>query len=61
MMEVDYEIVYRPGRVHQVPDALSRFLQPESDEDNEVDDEIPTYHEKVQDIDAMVQVVPRDR
>ena len=27
LMEFDYEIVYRPGRVHQVPEALSRLLR----------------------------------
>ena len=25
LMEFDYDIIYRPGRVHQVPDALSRI------------------------------------
>ena len=27
LMEFDYEIVYLPGRVHQVPDELSRLLR----------------------------------
>ena len=43
LMEFDYEVIYRPGRVHQVPDALSRLEQPETDDDREVDDEIPTF------------------
>ena len=43
LMECDYEVIYRPGRVHQVPDALSRLEQPETDENQEVDDDIPTF------------------
>ena len=34
-------IEYRPGRVHQVPDALSRILHDDTLEDIPVDDEIP--------------------
>jgi hypothetical protein len=45
-MEFDYEIVYRPGRVHQVPDALSRLTLPDYEIDDEVDDEIPTFEFK---------------
>ena len=30
LMEYDYEIVYRPGLKHQVPDALSRLPRPDS-------------------------------
>ena len=49
LMEFDYEITYRPGRVHQVPDALSRIEQegPEAS-DQEVDDEIPSLGDHVQ-------------
>jgi len=44
LMEFNYEIVYRPGRVHQVPDALSRIPQPDRpEEDDEVDEELPTF------------------
>ena len=42
LSEFDFEIQYRPGRVHQVPDALSRLITPESDP-KPVDDEIPTF------------------
>ena len=52
LMEFDYEILYRLGRVHQVPDAFSRLLQPDNDDDDdEVDDEILTFHENEQDVD----------
>ena len=43
-LEFDYETVYRPGRVHQMPDALSRLiLNGEQDEDSEIDDALPTF------------------
>ena len=42
LSEFDFEIQYRPGRVHQVPDALSRLITPGSDQ-RPVDDEIPTF------------------
>ena len=42
LSEFDFEIQYRPGRVHQVPDALSRLITPGSDS-RPVDDEIPTF------------------
>ena len=41
LSEFDFEIQYRPGRVHQVPDALSRLITLGSDP-KPVDDEIPT-------------------
>ena len=44
LSEFDFEIQYRPGRVHQVPDALSRLITPGSDP-KPVDDEIPTFGE----------------
>ena len=51
LMEFDYEIVYRPGRVHQVPDVLSRLSHPEpagSEKDlGEIDDTIPTFRTDV--------------
>ncbi len=40
LFEFDYSIHYRPGRVHQVPDALSRVPTTGSDE-NRLDDDIP--------------------
>ena len=43
---VDYEIIYRPGRQHQVPDALSRLLTFERESDPvqpPIDDDIPTF------------------
>ena len=62
-MEFDYEILYRPGRVHQVPDALSRLPQPEpsgSDEDlGEIDDTIPTFRTDVSEL--VVGVVTRSQ
>ena len=42
LSEFDFEIQYRPGRVQQVPDALSRLITPGSDP-KPVDDEIPTF------------------
>lgn len=49
LSEFDFAITYRPGLVHQVPDALSRVLTPRGVEPNPVDDEVPTYgdHEPV--------------
>ena len=43
LSEFDFTITYRPGRVHQVPDALSRLISPDGNDDNAVDDEVPTY------------------
>lgn len=40
-MERDYEILYRPGRVHQVTDALSRLPQLPSKTYPKVVDELP--------------------
>jgi len=40
LSEFDYSIVYRPGRVHQVPDALSRVPTKGMD-DSPLDDAIP--------------------
>ena len=31
LLEFVYEVVYRPGRVHQVPDALSRLKRGEDE------------------------------
>ena len=42
LSEFDFEIKYRPSRVHQVPDALSRLIAPGSDP-RPVDDEIPIF------------------
>ena len=42
LSEFDFEIQYPPGRVHQVPDALSRLLTPGGSDDRPVDDDIPT-------------------
>lgn len=46
LAEYDFTIQYRPGRVHQVPDALSRLISLKDSDDPrrvvEVDDEIPT-------------------
>ena len=43
LSEFDLTIPYRPERVHEVPHALSRFLSPDRNAENAVDDEIPTY------------------
>ena len=47
LAEYDFTIQYRPGRVHQVPDALSRLVPPRVTDDPrpvvEVDDDIPTF------------------
>ena len=42
LSEFDFEIQYRPGGVHQVPDALSRLITPGSDP-KPGDDENPTF------------------
>ena len=42
LAEFDYEITYRPGRVHQVPDALSR-IETSGVDKSPVDDEIPSF------------------
>ena len=42
LSEFDFEIQYRPGRVHQVPEALSGLITPGSDP-KPFDDEIPTF------------------
>ena len=48
LAEYDFTIQYRPGRVHQVPDALSRLMSPKITDDPrptvEVDDDIPTFN-----------------
>ena len=36
-------ITYRSGRVHQFPDALSRLISLDGNDDKAVDDEIPTH------------------
>ena len=63
LMEFDYEIIYRPGRVHQVPDALSRvLLGPGTEQESDVDDEIPSFGDHIQvDLNTtdVVQVVTR--
>ena len=43
LSEFDFTITYSPGRVHQVPDALSRLISPDGNEDKAGDDEVPTY------------------
>ena len=43
LSEFDYEVTYRPGRVHQVPDALSRISTSGTD-NSPVDDEIPSFN-----------------
>ena len=43
LSEFDFTIQYRPGIIHQVPDALSRLISPRGNEDSPVDDEVPTY------------------
>ena len=42
LAEFDFTIVYRPGRTHQVPDALSRLVRPHASQ-TPVDDEVPTF------------------
>ena len=60
LMEFSYEIIYRPGRKHQVPDALSRVPRaPDSDDDDEVDEEIPTFVDRVELVNVLVNVVTR--
>ena len=42
LAEFDFTIEHRPGRVHQVPDALSRLVSPNRGNQSEVEDEVPT-------------------
>ena len=42
LSEFDFVIQYRPGRVHQIPDALSRLIVPNNTQ-RPVDDDIPTF------------------
>ena len=42
LLEFDYEVVYRQGRVHQLPDSLSRLERGE-DDGSDIDDELPTF------------------
>ena len=46
----DYEIIHRPGRKHQVPDALSRLVSPHEHVNGDlvpIDDEIPTFDDTI--------------
>ena len=43
LSEFEFTITCRPGRVHQVPDALSRLISPDGNEDKGVEDDVPTY------------------
>ena len=58
LSEFDYEIVYRPGLKHQVPDALSRLPRPESKPEDEVDERIPTFVDTVEEA-RLVNVTTR--
>ena len=57
-MKLNYEIVYRPGLKHQVPDALSRLPRRESLPEEEVDEEIPTFVDNVEEA-RLVNVTTR--
>ena len=65
LMEFDYEILYRPGRVRQVPDAMSRLLREGGTEDDAtIDEEIPSFgdqHQVQPEPAHSVQVVTRGR
>ena len=50
LSEFDFTITYRPGRVQQVPDALSRLISPDGNDDKAVDDEVPTYGDHEHDL-----------
>ena len=43
LSEFDFKIQYRPGIVHQVPDALSRIISPQGNDDRPFDDELLTF------------------
>ena len=45
LSDFEFEIQYRPGRVHQIPDALSWLLTPGASDDRPLDDNIPTFGE----------------
>ena len=44
LSEFDFKVLYRPGRVNQVRDALSRLVRPSRDT-KPVEDDIPTFGE----------------
>lgn len=49
LIEFDYDIICRSRRM---PSTLSRFLIPQKDENEEVDDEIPTFQGEILSIDT---------
>ena len=63
LMEFDYEIVYRPGCVQQVPDALSRLTREDNDgREACIDEEISSFGDHLQvqrDQEAAVQILTR--
>ena len=62
-MEFDYEIVYRPDREHQVPDALSQLTREHDDAQEAcIYEEIPSFGDHLQvqpNQEAAVQVLTR--
>lgn len=49
LMELHYEMVYLPGQLHQVPDALEILQHPERSGDNvELDEELPMFGKQEQ-------------
>ena len=61
LMEFEYDIIYRPGRVHQVPDALSRLQHEDEDTfvDQEVNEDIPGPSLELGALDGILQVTTR--
>ena len=45
LAEFDFVVQYRPGRVHQVPDALSRLERPRDSAQTAVDDDVPAFED----------------
>lgn len=43
LADFDFTIQYRPGRVHHVPDTLSRLIMPVGYSQPQVDDDVPVY------------------
>ena len=43
LSEFDFTVKYRPGLVHEIPDALSRVLTPEGNDGKPIENEVPSY------------------
>lgn len=61
LTEFDYEILYRPSRVHKAPDPLSRIPQPATNIYPELEDELPCFDEVASKIAEIELVMTRTK